>query len=195
MHPGYRHFQIHNTLSLPSSFVLMNESIVEEPESFVDVEPDQAFDGEAFEGPDGFADAAHPSSHLTRRVDVVRLHVQGELLLRLQVELDHGVGQRLGVGLQVGDETQHGAAERAVDLLQGCLARVVDVDDGHVAQEPDENLSFLKFIPIASSTPFLETESHQFATYEMYHIVRFDKTDLRAFIPNVIFKFLEPFSE
>lgn len=119
----------------------MNKSIVEEPKSFVDVESNESFDGEAFKWPDGFTDSSHPSRHLSRRVDVVRLHVQGELLLGLKVELDHCVGQRLGVGLQVGHQTQHGAAERSIDLLQGSLARIVDVDDWHVAQEPMKKIT------------------------------------------------------
>ena len=103
----------------------------------MDIEPNQTFDREALERTNGLTDSSHPSGHLTRRVDVVRLHVQRELLLSLQVELDHGVGQGIGVGLQVGDQPQHGAAEGSVDLLQGRLARIVDVDDGHVSQEPE----------------------------------------------------------
>lgn len=129
-------------------------------------EADEALDGERLQRPDGLDDAAHPARHLARRVDVVRLHVLRETLLRKtrvpwpcvspscpksnnwsrttgtkaeylgeEVELDHGVGERVGEGAQRRHEAQHGAVEGAVDLLERRLARVVDVDDGHVAQE------------------------------------------------------------
>jgi len=109
---------------------------MEEPKSFVNEQSDETFDGETFERTNGFTYSANPPGHLTRRVDVVRLHVQRELLLSLEVELDHGVRQRLGVGLKVGDEPKHRAAEGSVDLFQRSLAGVVDVNDGNVSREP-----------------------------------------------------------
>lgn len=48
--------------------------------------------------PDGLTDASHPSGHLARGVHVMGLHVLGEALLGLQVELHHRVGERVGVG-------------------------------------------------------------------------------------------------
>ena len=94
----------------------MNKSIVEEPESLVDEESDETFDGERLQRADGLANAADPSGHLARRVDVVRLHVERELLLSLQVELNHRVCKRVCVRAKVRDETQHRAAERSVNL-------------------------------------------------------------------------------
>jgi len=94
----------------------MNKSVVEQPESLVDEESDKPFNGERFQRANGLANAANPSSHFSRRVDVVRLHVQRELLLSLQVELDHGVRQWVGVGAKVRNEPQHRAAEGSVDL-------------------------------------------------------------------------------
>ncbi len=66
--------------------------------------------------PDGFADSANPTTHLTRRVDVVRLSVLSEPLLTHQEELDHGRGQRVSVPAQSRDQTQHRPVERSVNL-------------------------------------------------------------------------------
>lgn len=68
--------------------------------------------------PDGFTDASDPSGHLSRWVDVVRLHVLSEALLRGQVELHHGVGEGVGVASQRRDHSQHCAAESAVNLCK-----------------------------------------------------------------------------
>ena len=38
--------------------------------------------------------------------------------LRHEVELDHGIGQRFGVGPQTRNKTQHGSVEGAVDLSE-----------------------------------------------------------------------------
>ena len=53
------------------------------------------------------------------------------------VELDHGFSEGIGIGSQVGDQSQHGPVEGAIDLLQGGGARVVHIDDGHVTEEPN----------------------------------------------------------
>ena len=66
---------------------------------------------------------------------IVHLHVERELFLRFEVELDHGVGQRVGVGLQVWHESQHCPTESSVDLLQRSLAGVIHVDYRDVSQE------------------------------------------------------------
>ena len=43
---------------------------------------DEPLDGQGLVRLEGLVDAAHPARHLTRTVDVVRLHVLGEALLR-----------------------------------------------------------------------------------------------------------------
>jgi hypothetical protein len=53
-----------------------------------------------------------------------------------EVELDHSVGERVGIGAEVGNHAQHGAVEGPVDLLEARLTRVVHVHHGHVPQEP-----------------------------------------------------------
>ena len=56
--------------------------------------------------------------------------------LREKVELDHGVGERVGIGPQVGDHAKHGPVEGPVDLLEAGLPRVVNIHHWHVTQEP-----------------------------------------------------------
>jgi hypothetical protein len=53
-----------------------------------------------------------------------------------EVELDHGVGERVGIGAEVGNHAQHGAVEGPVDLLEARLPRVVHVHHRNVPQEP-----------------------------------------------------------
>jgi len=65
----------------------------------------------------------------------MRLHVLREAFLRSEVQLHHGVGQRLREAPEGRDESQHRPAERAVDLLQGRFARIVHIYDGHVAEK------------------------------------------------------------
>lgn len=100
-------------------------------------QPDQSVDGQGFQRPNGLADASNPSGHLPGTVDVVRLHVLRELLLRPEVEFDHGRRQRVGVRSQRWHHAEHCTVECAVDLLEGRLAGVVDVDDRNVPQEPE----------------------------------------------------------
>ena len=52
------------------------------------------------------------------------------------VEFHHGLGQRVSICPEVGDEPQHGPVEGAIDLLQGGGARIVHVDDWYVTEEP-----------------------------------------------------------
>lgn len=66
--------------------------------------------------PDRFTYAAHPSRHLSGRVDVMRLHILREPLLGGEVQLHHGLGERLGVPSQSGLHTEHCTSEGAVDL-------------------------------------------------------------------------------
>ena len=96
----------------------MDKTIVEKPERFVNEETNESFNGQRLEWPNGLTDAPHPTGHLTRRIDIVRLHVEGEFLLGLEVEVNHGVGERIGVGAKVGHKAEHCTTEGAVDLLQ-----------------------------------------------------------------------------
>lgn len=75
--------------------------------------------------PNGLTDAAHPARHLAGRVHVVRLHVLREALLRRQVQLDHGLRERLRVPAQRRLHAQHGARERAVDLRACVLCYII----------------------------------------------------------------------
>ncbi len=99
------------------------------------VQSDEFLHTHALKRPNGLTNASHPSSHLSRRIDIVGLLVDREALLGEQIELDHGGRERLGVHTQARYDAQHGPVERAVDLLERDLARVVDVDERHVAQE------------------------------------------------------------
>lgn len=117
---------------LPNSLILVNKTVVEETKCFVDEETNKTFNGQRLEWPNSLTDAPHPTGHFTRRVDVMRLHVQCEFLLGLKVEVYHSVGKGIGVGAKVGHESEHCTAEGAVDLLQRRLSGVVDVDDGNV---------------------------------------------------------------
>ena len=66
----------------PQSFLLSDESVLEESQSLVSPEPHQLVCIDAFQGGDCFRDAAHPASQFSRGVDVVRLVVLREMLLK-----------------------------------------------------------------------------------------------------------------
>ena len=70
--------------------------VLEEAQSLVGPDPHEAFDRECLERPQSLADASHPACHLTRTVDVVGLHLLGELLLSTQYS-----GQFTGTTLHV----------------------------------------------------------------------------------------------
>ena len=75
-------------------------------------------DRHALEWSYSLAYTTHPSSHLTRRVDIMRLLIDSETLLRQQIKLNHGIRQRLSVHTQRWNYTQHGTIKRTVDLLK-----------------------------------------------------------------------------
>ena len=56
-----------------------------------------------------------------------------------EVQLNHCIRERLGVCTQTRNQTQHGPVECTIDLHEWCLARVVDVHDGDMTQEPANN--------------------------------------------------------
>ncbi len=68
---------------------------------------------------------------ITNTTDPPALFYLGE-----EVELDHGIGEGVGIGAEVGNHAQHGAIEGPVDLLEARLTRVVHVHHGHVPQKP-----------------------------------------------------------
>jgi hypothetical protein len=78
----------------------------------------------------GFADP-DPYQNVMDLQHCLQLSYLGE-----EVELDHGVGERVGIGAEVGNHAQHGAVEGPVDLLEARLPRVVHVHHRHVPQEP-----------------------------------------------------------
>ncbi len=103
----------------PFALVDVHQPVHEETDGLVSPQSHQALDAEVVQRRDRFADAAHPSSQLTGRVDVVRLVILRETLLNQiggverqlhnaskwngchshlapHVELHHGVSERLG---------------------------------------------------------------------------------------------------
>ncbi len=58
--------------------------------------------------------------------------------LRHDIEVHHGFSERVCIGPEVGDQTQHGSVEGAINLLEGGTTRVVHVDNRDVAKEPKE---------------------------------------------------------
>ena len=125
-----------DVLVRPELLRFRDESILEEPESFVGPDPNESFDRERFERSKGFVDSSHPSSELSRTVDVVGLNVGGESFLGGEVEVDHGVREGLGVGSKVGNDLEEGSVEGSVDLFEGDLSWVVNHDEGSVSKEP-----------------------------------------------------------
>ena len=54
------------------------------------------------------------------------------------VELYHGIGQRVAIGPQVRDQTEHGSVESSVDLAQRAGSRIINIYHRNVPQEPIE---------------------------------------------------------
>jgi len=52
-------------------------------------------------------------------------------------ELYHGVSEGIGIGTEVGNQTQHGSVEGAIDLLERGGARIVHVHHWDVTQKPE----------------------------------------------------------
>lgn len=69
--------------------------VLEETEGFVGPDPNEAFHRQRLQGPQRLEDPPHPASHLSGRVDVVRLCVLRESLLR---EGEKGRVRRLEAG-------------------------------------------------------------------------------------------------
>ena len=86
--------------------------VVEETERFVCPDAHESLCVERLQRTQRLANAAHPARHLTRTVDVVRLQVVREALLRHQVQLDHRRRERLRDGLRLG--TSRGMARLKV---------------------------------------------------------------------------------
>ena len=120
----------------PHALFLLHQTILEQAESLVGPESDKTLHVESLQGPDGLADTPHPPSHFSGAVNIVGLHVLSEPVLRHQVELHHGVGERFSKGAKRRNHSEHGPVEGAVDLLQAGFPRVVHVDYWHMAEEP-----------------------------------------------------------
>ena len=60
----------------------MLSPVLEESESFMGPDANQPLHRKSFKWPKGLEDTPHPSGHLSGRVDVVRLGVLGESLLK-----------------------------------------------------------------------------------------------------------------
>ncbi|GJC94168.1 hypothetical protein ColKHC_02994 [Colletotrichum higginsianum] len=120
----------------PLAFILSDETILEESQRFVRPDADESLDGKGLQRPDGLVDTSHPSGKLTRTVHVVRLDLGREALLRLEIELDHGLGQRFRVAAERRDNLENGRVESTVDLQQGELSGVIDHDERSVTEEP-----------------------------------------------------------
>ena len=62
----------------------LHRPVLEETQSLMGPDPDKSIKVKCLHRSDGFTDASHPASHLTRTVYVVWLHVLGEALLNRQ---------------------------------------------------------------------------------------------------------------
>ncbi|KAH6607744.1 hypothetical protein Trco_004057 [Trichoderma cornu-damae] len=96
----------------PLALLLVHETILEEPQGLVRPDADEALQRQRLQGLDRFVHAADPA------------------------EADHGVGERLRVAAERGDDLEHGRVEGAVNLVEGKLPGVIDHDEGGVAEEP-----------------------------------------------------------
>ena len=65
----------------PHPLLVVDQPVLEQPQSLVGPDPHQTLDGEALQRLEGLVDALDPASHFSRAVDVVRLHLLGESLL------------------------------------------------------------------------------------------------------------------
>ena len=65
----------------PHPLLVIDQPVLEQPQSLVGPDPHQTLDGEALQRLEGLIDALDPASHFSRAVDVVRLHLLGESLL------------------------------------------------------------------------------------------------------------------
>jgi len=95
----------------------------------------KTFHGQDFQRLNGFVNSAYPSSKFTRTVDIMGLDVCCKSALRCQVEVHHGIGERVGICTEVGDDLEHSTRVRAIDLLQRNLSGIVDHDKWGMAQE------------------------------------------------------------
>ena len=99
----------------------------------MDEEPYQVL--HIFDSREGFEDTQLPSCKLSWRVDVMRLLIGREVLLRPGVEFNHGLGQRLGVALDGWPLREHCLVESTVDLLQRVWAWEIYEDQRGVSKE------------------------------------------------------------
>lgn len=60
----------------------LHSPVLEETESFMGPDADEPLHRQSLKWPQGLKDAPHPAGHLSGRVDVVRLGVLGEPLLK-----------------------------------------------------------------------------------------------------------------
>jgi hypothetical protein len=88
------------------------------------VQSDQVF--WLFQWLECLVDGILPPRELTRRVDVMGLHVCCEVLLRLSVKVNHRFCQRVAVRAQMRYLLEHGAVEGPVNLLERFRAREVN---------------------------------------------------------------------
>jgi hypothetical protein len=127
----------------------------------------------------------------------MRLHVLRESFLRHEVEFCHGIGERLSVHPQRGNQAQHGTVKRSIDLRQRLFARVVHVDDKNVTQKALHyhitfiSLSTIKYHParniLYSQCSFANSPMRQwFATRVSWRIASTDKLDAFQFNPRLV---------
>jgi hypothetical protein len=95
----------------------VDQTVLEEAESLVDEEPDQVL--LAVDGGLGLENCILPTGQLSRRVNVVGLHVSCEVQLGASVKLHHGFGERVRILLEGWGTLKHSTVEGTVDLFQG----------------------------------------------------------------------------
>lgn len=91
-----------------------NKTILEKSERFVRPQSDEVL--YCFKRVKGLIDGVLPPREFSWRVDIVRLLVSSEVLLRLGVEIDHRVSKSISVLPELRDSFEHRSIEGAVDL-------------------------------------------------------------------------------
>ncbi|RUS33265.1 hypothetical protein BC938DRAFT_472313 [Jimgerdemannia flammicorona] len=111
-----------DVLVRPFPILLGDQTILEQAKSFVSPNTYKTFDGQDLQRLDSLVYTADPTRQFTRTVDIVGLDVRRKVLLRHEIEVDHGGSQSIGITAEVRNDLEHGARECAVDLRERNLS-------------------------------------------------------------------------
>mmetsp|Transcript_3550 Transcript_3550/g.11018 ORF Transcript_3550/g.11018 Transcript_3550/m.11018 type:complete len:941 (+) Transcript_3550:3836-6658(+) len=139
LRPGRREVARHTGVQRaigPLALVRRHQSVLEETQALVCPQTHQLVQAHlVLARLHRLVERAQPSTELARTVDVVRMHVGREAALRLQVELDHRLGEGVRVPGQTGQLQHERAVVGAVDLAQRRAAGKVHKEERRVTQE------------------------------------------------------------